>query len=70
MEEGRPSTTAPVAASMRAPHLLVDYDPKIFLDPQAALLIDTEGANILRSLWADILNPKLLSVRSFWSRVL
>ena len=65
MEKSPPSTTAQVAASMRALHLLVGYDPKTFLDPQAVLLIDTEGANILRSLWADILNQKLIPVRCF-----
>ena len=49
---------------------LVNYDTKTFLAPQTTLLIDTEGANILRSLWADILNQKLIPVRSFWARVL
>ena len=35
MEEGRPSTTAVLAAMTRASHLFLDDDPKIFEDPLA-----------------------------------
>jgi O-methyltransferase involved in polyketide biosynthesis len=49
MEEGRPSATAIGAAIMRAAHLLLDDDPKIFQDPLALRLSGAESAAALRA---------------------
>jgi methyltransferase (TIGR00027 family) len=43
MEEGRPSATAIGVAIMRAAHLLLDEDPKIFQDPLALCLSGAEN---------------------------
>jgi methyltransferase (TIGR00027 family) len=49
MEEGRPSSTAQVAAMWRAAHLLWDDDPKIFQDPLALGLSGMESEAALRA---------------------
>ena len=49
MEEGQPSATAIGAARMRAAHLLLDDDPKIFQDPLALSLSGAESAAALHA---------------------
>src|SRR5262245_48736375 len=48
MEEGRPSTTATIAAMMRAAHLALDDDPKIFEDSLALPLSGVENEAALQ----------------------
>lgn len=64
MQLGRPSRTAVHGARMRALHLLVDDDPKIFVDPLAALFSDTEDARRVRMLWDALLKPTLTRIRA------
>src|SRR5439155_27339973 len=49
MEEGRPSSTAMIAAMWRAAHLLWDDDPKVFQDPWALGLSGVESEAALRA---------------------
>lgn len=49
MEEGRPSTTATIAAMIRAAHLLWDDAPKIFQDPLALGLSGVESPDALQA---------------------
>src|SRR5437870_1610562 len=49
MEEGQPSATAIAAAMMRAAHLVLDGDPKIFQDPLALGLCGIENETALRA---------------------
>ena len=49
MEEGRPSTTAMIAARIRAAHLLWDDAPKIFQDPLALGLSGVESPGALQA---------------------
>ena len=49
MEEGKPSSTALVAAMFRASHLLWDQPPKIFEDPCALQLSGCEGETALKT---------------------
>ena len=49
MEEGRPSTTATIAAMIRAAHLLWDDVPTIFQDPLALGLSGVESQGALQS---------------------
>jgi hypothetical protein len=49
MEEGRPSTTAMIAAMVRAAHLVLDDDPKILQDPLALGLSGVENEAALRA---------------------
>jgi methyltransferase (TIGR00027 family) len=49
MEEGRPSTTATIAAMIRAAHLLWDDAPKIFQDPLALGLSGVESPGALQA---------------------
>ena len=51
MEEGRPSFTAVISAMMRAAHLALDGEPKIFADPLALAL---SGAGNEASLTASL----------------
>jgi methyltransferase (TIGR00027 family) len=48
MEEGRPSATATIAAMMRAAHLVLDNDPKIFEDSLALPLSGVENEAALQ----------------------
>jgi len=54
MEEGRPSTTAVLAAMTRASHLFLDDDPKIFEDPLALKLSGMENEAALRASLGEI----------------
>jgi methyltransferase (TIGR00027 family) len=54
MEEGRPSTTAILAAMTRASHLFLDDDPKIFQDPLALGLSGMENEAALRATLGEI----------------
>jgi methyltransferase (TIGR00027 family) len=54
MEEGRPSTTAIIAAMTRASHLFLDDDPKIFQDPLALGLSGMENEAALRATLGEI----------------
>src|SRR5512136_1313147 len=49
MEEGRPSAGATAAATMRAAHLILDGDPKIFEDPLALSLSGFKSEAALRA---------------------
>src|SRR5262250_3307515 len=49
MEEGRPSFTAVVSAMIRAAHLAVDGEPKIFADPLALALSGAESEASLKA---------------------
>src|SRR5215471_10346875 len=49
MEASRPSGTAESIAFMRALHLLVDDDPKIFADPLAEAFLSPEQATALKT---------------------
>src|SRR5215510_11314262 len=50
MEKGRPSTTATVAAMIRAAHLLWDEAPKILQDPLALGLSGVESPDALQAM--------------------
>ena len=58
MEEGRPSASAIGVAMLRAAHMILDVDPKIFQDPLALKLsgVETEAAlrAALNTLHADL----------------
>lgn len=49
MEEGRPSSTAMIAAMWRAAHALWDHEPKVFQDPLALGLSGMESEAALRT---------------------
>src|SRR5262245_57777776 len=64
MEASRPSSTAEAAALMRALHLLVDDDPKIFVDLLAAAFLGPEQAAALKAPPQRFQTPELRSLRA------
>ena len=65
MEEDRTSKTAEAAALMRAAHLLIDGEPKIFEDRFALSFIGKEYENIIRETRDALGSPELTRLRSF-----
>ena len=75
MEEGRPSATAIGAAIVRAAHLLLDDDPKIFQDPLALSLSGAESEAALhatyearQAAWARRSTPEHAQALARYSR--
>ena len=66
MEEGRPSFTAVISAMMRAAHLALDGEPKIFADPLALAL---SGAGTEADLKARLENLRAATAASVGSRL-
>ena len=64
MDEYRPSRTAMMGARARALHLLVDDDPKIFIDTLGGLFCDSVEAQRLRDLGANIFGRRFTQVRA------
>lgn len=64
METSRPSGTAEVIALMRAVHLSIDGDPKIFADPLAAAFLGPELATALKTTPQAFQTPEIRSLRA------
>ena len=64
MEASRPSGTAEAIALMRALHLVVDDDPKIFADPLAAAFLSPEQATVLKTTPQIFQTPEMRSLRA------
>jgi methyltransferase (TIGR00027 family) len=64
MEASRPSGTAEAIALMRALHLVVDDDPKIFADPLAAAFLSPAQATALKTTPQIFQTPEMRSLRA------
>ena len=64
MEASRPSGTAESIAFMRALHLVVDDDPKIFADPLAAAFLSSEQATVLKAPPQAFQTPEMRALRA------
>ncbi len=64
MEASRPSGTAETTALMRALHLLLDDDPKIFADPLAEAFLSPEQATVLKTPPQIFQTPEMRSLRA------
>jgi methyltransferase (TIGR00027 family) len=64
MEASRPSGTAEGIAFMRALHLVVDDDPKIFADPLAEAFLSPEQATVLKTTPQAFQTPEMRSLRA------
>lgn len=65
MKEGRPSSTAEFAATLRAAHQLLDGDQKILVDPVIIKLIEQSSVDYIQTSAAELRSPVMAAIRAF-----